>query len=523
MARSPVALGPALLAGGLALGFVLALVLGAFGAVLVQADGLGALTSADWAAARFTLVQAALSAVLSVLFAVPVAGALARRRFAGRRLMILALGAPFILPVIVAVMGLLAIFGRAGVLNAGLAALGLPQINIYGLDGVLLAHVFLNLPLAVRLILNGWNAIPAERLRLAATLGFGPREVWRHLERPMLREVLPGAGLAIFLVCLSSFTVVLMMGGGPAATSVELALYQAFRLDFDLAHAATLAMLQMGLTLLAATLGLSALRPAGFGAGLDRTIERHGPGGRLAVGLDAIAIAGAAAFLGLPLLWILFSGIAWVGTLPATVWMAALRSAVIATLAAGLAVALALAIAVMLSRLHARGARVLDSLATLSLTASPFVIGTGLFLILRPIASPSGLALPLVTVINAVMAMPFCLRVLAPGVATLQTDYARLSASLGLTGAAWLRLVALPRLRGPLGFAAGLAAALSAGDLGVVALLADPGQATLPMQVHALAGAYRTGQAAGAAVLLAALAFGLFLTFERLGSRNADL
>ncbi len=63
------------------------------------------LSPADWAALRFTLVQAALSAGLSVALAVPVARALARRSFPGRRALITLMGAPFLLPVIVAVMG----------------------------------------------------------------------------------------------------------------------------------------------------------------------------------------------------------------------------------------------------------------------------------------------------------------------------------------------------------------------------------------------------------------------------------
>ena len=107
--------------------------------------------------------------------------------FAGRGALITLLGAPFLLPVVVAVLGLLAVFGRGGLVNAALAALGLPRLSIYGLHGVVLAHVFFNLPLATRMLLHGWQAIPAERFRLARSLGFGPREVFRHLEAPMLR------------------------------------------------------------------------------------------------------------------------------------------------------------------------------------------------------------------------------------------------------------------------------------------------------------------------------------------------
>ena len=84
-------------------------------------------------------------------------------------MLIVLLGAPFVLPVIVAVLGLMAVFGNAGLLNRGIEALGLPGVSIYGLRGVVLAHVFFNLPLAVRLILQGWAEVPAERFRLAAS------------------------------------------------------------------------------------------------------------------------------------------------------------------------------------------------------------------------------------------------------------------------------------------------------------------------------------------------------------------
>lgn len=244
------------------------LVLGTLAMVAIHAGGLSGLGPWDWRAVRFTLWQAALSATLSVGLAVPVARALARRRFAGRGLLITLLGAPFILPVIVAVMGLVAVFGRNGLVNDALALLGLGPVGIYGWPGVILAHVFFNLPLAVRMILHGWRAIPAERFRLAQSLGFAPADTARHLERPMLREVLPGTWLAVFLVCLTSFAVALALGGGPGATTIELAIYQAFRFDFDMGKAATLGLIQVGLCLLALAVSTRVTVPAGSAPGL---------------------------------------------------------------------------------------------------------------------------------------------------------------------------------------------------------------------------------------------------------------
>ncbi|MEL6170292.1 MAG: thiamine/thiamine pyrophosphate ABC transporter permease ThiP, partial [Pseudomonadota bacterium] len=159
-------------AGGAAAGLLLTLSLAPIAAVLARAGEAGGLGPADWAAVRFTLVQASLSATLSVLFAVPLARALARRSFRGRRLLVTVLGAPFILPVIVAVLGLVAVYGRSGWISGLLAHLGQGPVDIYGLAGVALAHVFFNLPLATRLILQEWAHVPGEHLRLAAALGF---------------------------------------------------------------------------------------------------------------------------------------------------------------------------------------------------------------------------------------------------------------------------------------------------------------------------------------------------------------
>ena len=264
----------------LAAAAVLALTLGTLAAVFSRATDTSGLGPGDLAAIRFTLLQAALSAAISVGLAIPVARALARRRFSGRRVLITLLGAPFILPVIVAVIGLLAVFGRAGLVNDGLAAFGLGPVSIYGLHGVVLAHVFFNLPLATRLLLHGWQAIPAERYRLAASLNMGTSDIGRFLERPMLRAVVPGAALAVFLICLTSFAVALTLGGGPRATTVELAIYQAFRFDFDLGRAAMLATVQFGLCLAAVGLAGAVTRPEGFGAGLDRVVARWDATGR---------------------------------------------------------------------------------------------------------------------------------------------------------------------------------------------------------------------------------------------------
>ena len=495
--------------GAVTVALVLLLTMGTLGAVAWRAEWAGGLAPADWAAVRFTIVQALLSAVISVTLALPVARALARRRFYGRQMLITLLGAPFLLPVIVAVFGLLAVFGRNGVFNTLLEQFGLAPVPIFGIQGVLLANVFFNLPLAIRFILQGWLSIPAERFRLVASLN---APVGRLLEWPMLRSVVPNTLVVIFLICLTSFAVALTMGGGPRATTVELAIYQAVRFDFDLGKAALLAGVQFALGVTAALFALRITSENPLGAGLDRTVQRWDHA-RLSV--DSLWIMAAALFLLVPLAMVVLRGLPGLMDLPGSIWAAALRSVLVAIGAAVLCVAMALALAL-------RGGMVASVIGALPLAASGLVMGTGGFLIVFPFIRPADVALAVTLLVNATLALPFALRSIAPAAAQIKADYGRLGASWGMPGWPWVRLVVLPRMRRPLGFAAGLAAAVSMGDLGVITLFAGQSEETLPLAMYRLMGAYRMETAASAALLLLGLSLLLFWICDRWGRGNAE-
>ena len=495
-------------------------------AVLLSFVGLGlrvevgrGLGPAEWAAIRFTVIQAALSALISVTFAIPLARALARRRFAGRGILITLLGAPFILPVIVAVLGLLAVFGRTGWINMALEALGLPGLSIYGLHGVVLAHVFFNLPLATRLLLQGWQSIPAERFRLAAQLDLPPAIVRRTLEFPLIKQVAPGAVALIFVICLTSFAVALTLGGGPRATTIELAIYHAFRFDFDLARASLLSIIQLILAGSAALVALWIIPNFPLSAGLDREVHRWDARGGWQAWGDSCVIALGSAFLLLPLFAITLAGLKGLPEMPAGVWITAGNSLWVALLSSCVLLLIALPIAGW-SSTRRRGSA--EAIGLIGLSASPLMIGTGWFILINPIADPVPLALPVTALINALMALPFALRILVPPMRDVLTTYDRLSRSLNLRGWPAWRWLVLPRLRAQIGFAAGLTGALSVGALGVIALFADPDRATLPLQMYRLMGAYRTEAAAGAALLLLAMALSLFWVCDKGGRRHAE-
>jgi thiamine transport system permease protein len=183
--------------------------------------------------------------------AIFVARALDRQpHFPGRALLLRLFALPLSLPAIVAALGVLSLLGRAGYLADALSFLtGQTWPGIYGLSGILVAHVFFNLPLATRLFLQALETVPADQWRVASQLGMGAVPVFRLIEWPVLRSALPGIAGLVFMLCVTSFTIVLTLGGGPRASTLEVGIYQALRFDFDPARAVALTLIQIALTM----------------------------------------------------------------------------------------------------------------------------------------------------------------------------------------------------------------------------------------------------------------------------------
>ncbi|MEL6584807.1 MAG: thiamine/thiamine pyrophosphate ABC transporter permease ThiP [Pseudomonadota bacterium] len=492
---------------------VVALTVGAVIPLMLSAEGAGRLVAADWAILRFTLFQAALSAALCTLAAIPLARALARRDFPGRSLVLTLLGAPFLVPVIVAVLGLLSVWGRAGWVSEITGA----TLDIYGLTGILMAHVFFNLPLVTRMLLTGWAGVPPEHLRLATQLGFTPRDIYTHIERPILREVLPGAALLVFLICLTSFSVALTLGGGPRATTIELAIYQALRFEFDLSRAALLSLMQLGLALTVALILLASGQRGAGGFGLSlrpQSIPKpRNPW------IDRAAITAALAFLGLPMLGLISLGIPGMPDLPDATLNAALRSIGVSIAATLISCSLALAIAGGVATHRGRAALLGEGLVLIGLTASPLVIGTALFIAIRDFIDPFAFALPLTALVNATLGVPFALRILLPEVDRVIRTRGPLAQSLGLSRRLWLRRVLLPGIRRGLGLALGLVAAFAMGDLGIIALFGSTETETLPLLMFGLMGSFRTDAAQATGLILVLLTLTIFAIFDTWGRR----
>ena len=196
----------------------------------------------------FTVYQALLSTVASLLLGLPGAYLLARFSFPGRETVRALTMLPFVLPSIMVAIGFVAMFGDSGTLNALLSALGLPTISlIYTLELVVLAHAFYNAPLVTRLVATSWESVDDRMIETARSLGASRTRAFVDVVVPQL---LPGAltaALLTFLFTFMSFPIVLALGGLELAT-VEVWLYARVQ-QLQLTQAAGLAVVETVITL----------------------------------------------------------------------------------------------------------------------------------------------------------------------------------------------------------------------------------------------------------------------------------
>ncbi len=472
--------------------------------------------------ARFSLWQAGLSTIFSVLPAILLARALVcYGRFPARRLLLGLLGLPLVVPSIVAVLGIISVFGVSGWTPLGR--------GLYGITGILIAHVFFNLPLAARLLLPALEHIPPSQWRLARQLGMGTWQRFKLIEWPALKSTLPSVSLLVFMLCLTSFAVVLGLGGGPRSTTLEVAIYQSLRFDFDPGRAVILALLQLCLCLVLATLSarLTGIRNSegDIGNARPETTDQ----GFAAHLLNGFIIAFTIIFVGGILAEIVVDGISGpiaevIGD--ARLWRSTAYSILIAVTAALLAGTAGWLIlktgALEAYRGKHNRAHALDTAASVIYLVPPLVIGTGAFLLLHGSIGISSATFPIVILVNTLMGIPFVIRSLGSVMRQRTLEYEHLCQSLDIDGWKRFKMVDFPLLRRPLGLAVALVMALSFGDLGVIALFAGNDRVTLPLLLYHRLSAYQIPQAAVTALILLIACLLLFTLIERLvgGRKN---
>ncbi len=470
----------------------------------------------------FTTWQAALSTAATVAVGMAPAYLLARWHFPGRRLLAAVVVVPFLLPTVV--------------VGAAFTRL-LPDRLLGTATAIVVAHVYFNVSVVVRLVGTLWEQLPDDLSAAARTLGASPWQTMRHVTLPLLRPAIAASATVTFLFTFTSFGVVQILGGAANPTlEVEIA-RRATGLG-DIGGAAVLSVVQLlvlGVLVAASTL---AQRRATVPLVVARARRRrvHSPGERLGVTVLAMATT---LFTVVPIAALVVSSLrpgdhwslnGWravfdsAGTptrpgsgAPVDTWAAlttSLRYALVATVLSVVIGGLATA-AIGAAR---RRGRLLDVGLMLPLGTSAVTIGFGMLITFDHAPVDWRAAWWLVPLGHALVAVPFVVRAALPVLRARPDTWLDAAATLGASPArAWWEVDARLLVR-PLAAGAGLAAAVSLGEFGATTLLSRTGNETLPLAIARLLG--RTGdvsraQADALAVLLAAATMVLMFAAER--------
>ena len=228
----------------------------------------------------FTAGQALLSTALTLLLGLPGAYIFARYDFPGKRLLNALTTVPFVLPTVVVATAFTAVLGPRSPINVALMdALDLssPPLDLrYTLGAILLAHVFYNYTLVLRIVGGFWANLDPHLEQAARTLGASPWRAFVTVTLPLLLPALGAAALLVFIFCFTSFGVILILGG-PRFATLEVAIY---RQAIDMGNfplAAGLSLIQILCTLGADRRLHPAARPAGPATGLAPTLGHTAP------------------------------------------------------------------------------------------------------------------------------------------------------------------------------------------------------------------------------------------------------
>ncbi|QQR39600.1 ABC transporter permease family protein [Devosia rhizoryzae] len=474
---------------------------------------------------RMTTLQAGLTTGLSLIVGIALAWSLNRLRFPGRDLVVGLFAAAIVTPGMVVAFGLLSIWGRNGWINQALnAVFGVTvESPAYGLGGILLAHVILDGAFAARILLARLDAIPANRLKVGQSLALSAGQRFRLIDWPALRGSLPGLGAIIFLLAFTSFPIVLLLGGGPANQTLEVAIYSAVRLDFDLIGAVRLALTQMAVC--AAVIVLASAFTA-VPTALGRSAQPTWSDSRFARALQGLVLALSVLGFALPLIWVLVDGV--VGGFGRVVaqpsfWQATATSIGIGAASAVLTLLLALVLALGRAAAANSVARTLLGVPAYAYLAVPAVVlSLGFFLLVRNVGLPLGAVSPIVVICaNSLLALPFAMATLAPPLDAIVRTKGKLLRSLNMSGWAQFARIEYPLLGRDIGLMLALSFCFSLGDLGVIALFGTQDFQTLPLLMYRALGSYRNNDAAAIAAILLIGTIVAFVGLPRLIERLA--
>ncbi len=488
----------------------------------------------------FTFWQAAVSTLLTLILALPGAYVFSRYQFPGKKLLQAFATVPFVLPTVVVATAFQALLGSRGIVNEMLQKLfSLSEAPIqenHSIIFVLLAHVFFNYTVILRIVGGFWARLDPSIAESARVLGASSVKVFFRVTLPLLKPAVLASSLLVFIFCFSSFGVILILGG-PRLATIEVEIYRQAVHLFNLPMAAALSLIQIGFILLMMWVYTALQRKQAVtlqpisGSGVQVPVrskkDRIWVGGNVCLILLLVGTPMAAliirSFLTDTGLSVVFYKALFENPVQSVFYVpplnAVLYSCGFAFLTLAFSVVIGLLAAQFLSMSKGRLSAVFDPIFMLPLSTSAVTLGFGFIIALdRP---PLNLrtSLVLVPLAHTLVAFPFVVRSVLPALRSIPQSLKESASLLGASPLRVWRTVELPIIGRALIVGAVFAFTISLGEFGATVFVARPQTPTMPLAIYRFLGqpgALNYGQAMAMSSLLMLVTAVGFLMLEKL-------
>ena len=178
------------------------------------------LNAEAWAAVRLTLELAAVTTVLLLVLATPLAWWLSQTQSRWRAPVSALVTLPLVLPPTVLGFYLLVLLGPQGWVGQFTQAMGWGVLS-FSFTGLVIGSILFSLPFAVQPLQHAFEAMGRRPMEVAATLRASPLDAFWSVALPMARPGMVTAAILSFAHTVGEFGVVLMLGGNiPGQTRV---------------------------------------------------------------------------------------------------------------------------------------------------------------------------------------------------------------------------------------------------------------------------------------------------------------
>jgi len=476
-----------------------------------EPDRLKQLTSSDsyYRILRFTFWQAGLSTLLTLILALPGAYIFTRFSFIGKNILQALMTVPFVLPTVVTAAAFRALLGTGGLVNSWLMTvfnLPAPPVRIdQTIFFFLLAHIFYNYTLVLRIVSGYWSQLNPHQLQAAKMLGASPWQTFIKITLPLLVPAIGSAALLVFIFCFTSFGVVLILGG-PGCATIEVEIYRQAVQLFNLPMAAALSLIQIFMNFLLMWLHARLTRRNRVSFFSNSTGARvQTATGKLQKTILSVNILFMVILLLAPLSALIFRSFvgdhgftlnyytALFTTGTRSVFFvppinAVLNSVGFALIAMILSVALGLSASSYLASAKGPNATFWDAIIMLPLATSAVTLGFGYIVTLN--TPPLNLrdSMALVPIAHSLVAFPFVVRCILPALRQIPGTLKEAAMLLGSSPVQVWKKVVLPLISRPVIVGAIFAFSISMGEFGASSFVTRPQTPTMPVAIFRFLG-----------------------------------